>query len=139
MGWIGCVRCEKFQCDLISQTCPLIAQVQHVLHQVSCSNETLTNAPKHYENAPKLECRVQLGGSRAFVDKNSDASSWHNFCINCTSSAYFAPSFMQQRNNPKCTQTLQIAPIHEFSVQWGAPGVFIAKNSDAISWQELLH
>src|SRR6185312_2475152 len=62
-----------------------------------------------------------------------------NFCNNCTSLAYFASSFMQQRNNPKCTQTIQNAPIHEFSVQWGGSGVFIAKNSDAISWHELLH
>ena len=30
-----------------------------------------------------------------------------NFYINCTSSAHFAPSFMQKRNGPKCTQTLQ--------------------------------
>ena len=77
MGWIGCVRCEKFQCDLMAQTCPLIAPVQHVLHQVSCSNKTLANAPKHYENAPKHEFRVQWGGSHAFIAKNSDVSSWH--------------------------------------------------------------
>jgi len=77
MGWIGCVRCEKFRCDFMAQTCALIAQVQPVLHRVSCSNKTLPNAPKHYENAPKHEFRVQWGGSRAFVAKNSDASSWH--------------------------------------------------------------
>ena len=29
------------------------------------------------------------------------------FCINCTSSAHFAPSFMQLQNGPKCSQTLQ--------------------------------
>src|SRR6185437_1317708 len=28
------------------------------------------------------------------------------FSINCTNSPYFAPSFMQLRNDPKCTQTL---------------------------------
>ena len=50
-----------------------------------------------------------------------------------------ASSFMQERNNPKCTETLQNAPIHEFSAQWGGSGAFIAKNSDAISWRELLH
>jgi hypothetical protein len=33
----------------MAQTCALIAPVQPVLHQVSCSNETLTNTPKHYE------------------------------------------------------------------------------------------
>ena len=49
MGWIGCVRCEKFRCDFMAQTCALIAPVQPILHQVSCSNETLTKAPKHYE------------------------------------------------------------------------------------------
>ena len=85
------------------------------------------------------EFRVQWGGSRAFVAKNSDAISSHELCINCTSSAYFAPSFMQEQNNPKCTQTLQNAPIDVFSVQWGGSGAFIAKNSDAISWHELLH
>ena len=75
MGRVRSLR--KIQCDLMAQTCPLTAPVQHVLHQVSCSNETLTNAPKHYENAPKQEFRVQWGGSRAFIAKNSDVSSWH--------------------------------------------------------------
>ena len=48
MGWIGCVRCKKFQCDLIAQTCPLIAPAQPILHRVLCSNEMILNAPKHY-------------------------------------------------------------------------------------------
>ena len=77
MGWIECVLCKKFRCDFMAQTFPLIAPVQPVLHRVSCSNEILTNALKHYKNAPKHEFRVQLGGSRAFVAKNSDAISWH--------------------------------------------------------------
>jgi hypothetical protein len=33
----------------MAQTCVLIAPVQPILHQVSCSNGTLTNTPKHYE------------------------------------------------------------------------------------------
>ena len=49
MGWIGCIRCEKFRFDFMAQTCALIAPVQPVLHRVSCTNETLTNATKHYE------------------------------------------------------------------------------------------
>ena len=49
MGWIGCVRCEKFRCDFVARTFALIAPVQPVLHQASCSNETIQNAPKHYE------------------------------------------------------------------------------------------
>jgi hypothetical protein len=35
-----------------------------------------------------------------------------NFCINWTSSVCFATSFMQLRNDPKCTQILQNAQKH---------------------------
>ena len=49
MGWIGCVRCEKFQNDFMAQTCALIAPVQPVLYRVLRSNETIPSAPKHYE------------------------------------------------------------------------------------------
>ena len=75
-GGSGAFVAKKIQCDLMAQTCPLIAPVQPILHGDLCSNETLPNAPKHYENAPKQEFRVQWGGSCAFVAKNSDASSW---------------------------------------------------------------
>ena len=57
----------------------------------------------------------------------------------CTSSARFAPSFVRQPNGPKCTKIVRNAPKHEFRVQWGGSGAFIAKNSDATSWHELLH
>jgi len=40
---------RKFRCDFMARTFALIAPVQIVLHRVSCSNETLPNAPKHYE------------------------------------------------------------------------------------------
>ena len=33
----------------MARTCALIAQLQPVLNRVSCSNETLPNAPKYYE------------------------------------------------------------------------------------------
>ena len=49
MGRIRCVCCKKFQCDLMAQTCALIAPVQPILHRVPCSNETLPNAPRHNE------------------------------------------------------------------------------------------
>ena len=70
---------RKFQCDFMAQTCALMSRVQPVLHRVSCSNETLTNTPKHYENEPKHEFRVQWVGLHAFIAKNSDVSSWHEF------------------------------------------------------------
>jgi hypothetical protein len=56
-----------------------MAPVRQVLHRLSCSNETVQNAPKH-------EFWVQWSGSGAFVAKNSDATlfselvrSWHQF------------------------------------------------------------
>ena len=53
------------------------------------------------------------------------------FCINWTSSHYFAPSFMQLRNDPKCTQTLCNTQKHEFTVQWGGLGAFVPKKIPA--------
>jgi hypothetical protein len=35
-------------------------------------------------------------------------------------------------------KTVQNAPKHEFSVQWSGSGAFVAKNSDATSFTELV-
>ena len=87
-------------------------------------------------NAPKHQLRVQWGGSGAFHAENSDATSCTNFC---TSSAHFAPSFVRQPNGPECSQIVQNAQKCQFRVQWGGSSAFVAKNSDATSWNELLH
>ena len=47
MGWIGCVRCEKFQCDLMAQTCPLIAPSSVLQRNIAKCTRTLRNAPEH--------------------------------------------------------------------------------------------
>ena len=57
----------------------------------------------------------------------------------CTSSARFAPSFIRQPNGPECNQIVANAPKCKFRVQWGQPVAFIANNSHATSWHELLH
>ena len=49
MERIGCVRCEKSGRDFVARTFALIAPIHTILHWVSCSYETITNAPKHYE------------------------------------------------------------------------------------------
>ena len=59
MGWIGCVRCEKFQHEFVARTFELIAPVQPILYRVSCSNETIPNAPKHY----KTHYNMSLGSN----------------------------------------------------------------------------
>ena len=56
-----------------------------------------------------------------------------------TSSARFAMSFVRQPNCPKWIQMVRNALKHEFRVPWGGSGAFVAENSDATSWHELLH
>ena len=118
MGQIGCIRCVKSRLDFVERTFALIALVHPILHRVSCSYEMIPNAPKHYETHQNMS----LGSNRAdWVHSLRKIPTWlrgTNVCINCTSSPHFAPSFVQLRNDPKCTQTLWKAPKHEFSVQW---------------------
>ena len=47
VDWVRSLR--KTRRDFVAQTFALIALVHTVLHQVSCSYETITNASKHYE------------------------------------------------------------------------------------------
>ena len=49
IGWIGCSCSEKLRRDFVARNFALIAPVQPVLHQASCSIETIQNAPKQYE------------------------------------------------------------------------------------------
>ena len=153
MGWIGCIHCEKLWCNFVARTSSLIAQVQPILQRVPCSNETLPNAPKHYEmlqnmslvpmgwiecilcekflcdfvaqtcaliapvnpfctefdvvtkhwqmhpNTMKTHQNKSLGPNGLdrvrLLPKIPMGFRGTNFCINCTSSAYFASSFMQ--------------------------------------------
>ena len=53
MGWIRCVRCKKLR-DFLARTFVLIEPVQYVLQQVSCSYETIPNAPKHNETPQNM-------------------------------------------------------------------------------------
>ena len=136
MGWIGCVRCEKFRCDFMAQTCALIAPVQPVLHHVSCSNETLTRTPKHYKTHKNMSLRSNGVDRVLSMRKIPMQLRGTNFC---TSSASFAPSFVRQPNGSKCTEMVRNSPKHEFRVQWGGSGAFLAKNSNATLWHKLLH
>ena len=128
MGWIRCVRREKSRCDFLARTFALIALVHPILHRVSCSYETIPNAPKHYAKHQNMS----LGSNGVdWVCSLQKIPTWLHgtrLCINCTSSHCFALSFMQLRNDPKCTQALYNAPKHEFRVQWGGLGAFIVKN-----------
>ena len=52
---------QKIQCDFMGRTFVLIAPVQYVLHQLSCTYKTIPNAPKYYET----HRNIAIGSNRA--------------------------------------------------------------------------
>ena len=110
MRGIGCVNCEKFRCDFMAQTCALIAPFQPVLHRVSSINETLPNAPKYYETHQNMSLGFNWVDRVCSFCKILTQLHGTNLCINSTISALIASTFVQQWNNPRCTQTLWNAP-----------------------------
>ena len=129
MGRIGCVRCEKSRHDFVAQIFALIALVHPVLHRVSCSYEAIPNAPEHYETHQNMSLGSNGVDQVLWLRKITTRLRGTNFCINCTSSVCYATSFMQLRNDPKCTELIRNGPNHQFRVQWGGLGVFVVKKS----------
>ena len=127
MGWIRCVHSKKLQRDFMARTFVLIAPVQYVLHQLSCTYETIPNAPKYYETHRNISLGSNGVDGVRWLWKIITRLHGMNFCINCTSSVCFATSFMQLRNDPKCTQILWNASKHWYRVQWGGLSAFLAK------------
>ena len=84
-----------------------------VVHQVSCSNETIPNAPKHYETQEKLSLGSIGVDQVRSLRKRPTQLRGTNFC---TSSARFAPSFVRQPNIPECTKIVRNAPKRQFRV-----------------------
>ena len=96
----------------------------------------VANAPKRYgmhENMSLGSNGVDRVGSLRKILTQLRGT---NFCI---ISARFSPSLVRQPNGPKCTEMVRNAPKQDFRVQWGGSGAFVAKNSNAISWNELVH
>ena len=132
MGWIGCVRREKLRRVFVART---FVVVRNVLPRVSQGNRMVANEPKQYETHQNMSLGSN-GGDRVGLSQILTRLRGTNFC---TSSARFAPSFLRQPNDPKCTQIVGNATKHEFRVQWGGSVAFFVKNSDATSSHELLH
>ena len=138
MEWVRCIRCKKFQNEFMAQTCALIAQVQPVLHRVSCSNETLPNAPKHYEMHQNMSLWTMGWIGSVHCEK-------FRCDFKARTCALIAP-VQPILHRVSCsneilpnTQTLRDTHKHEFRVQWGGLGVFIAKNYKMTSWHKLVH
>ena len=139
MGWIWCVRCKKSRRHFVARTLALIAPIHPILHRVSCSYEMIPNAPKHYETRQNMSLGSNGVDQVRLLEKITTWLRGTNLCIYCTSSICFATSFMQLRNDPKCTQILRNILKHYFRVQLGGLGLSIAKNPDFTSWLEFLH
>ena len=116
MDWV--LSLWKIRRDFAAPTFALIAQVHPILHRVSCSYETIPNAPKHYETHQNLS----LGSNGVDqVRSLQKVQTWHrgtNFCINCTCTVCFATSFMQLRNDPKYYKTHRKNSIGSNGVDW---------------------
>ena len=101
MGWIWSVRCEKFRHDFVAQTFTLIAPFQPGLHRVSMGNETVPKASKQYDTYQNMSSGSNGVNRERLLRKIPTRLCGKNFCINCSISARFPPSFLRQRNGPK--------------------------------------
>ena len=139
MGWIGCTWCEKFWCDFMARTSALIALVQPVLQRVSCSNETLPNAPKHYETHQNMS--LWSNGVDRVHSLRKILMRFHgtNLCINCTSSTHFASSLCSNETLPNAPKHYEkliakrvelVQLMHKF-VPWSHFGIFRNKGNQS--------
>ena len=108
MGWIVCVRCQKFRCEFVARTFALIASVQPISHRVSCSNETIQNSPKHYKTHQFMSLASNGVDRVRSLRKTLMRFRGTNFFINCTSSCTeFRAVTKQIQNAPKQYETNQ--------------------------------
>jgi hypothetical protein len=97
-------RYEKFWHDFVARTFALAAPVWRVLQQVSCSSETVPNAPKRKEMHQNKSLRSNGVHREISLRKIMTQHYGTNFFINFTSLARFAASFVHKRNAFKCTK-----------------------------------
>jgi len=138
MGWIGCIRCEKSRRDFVAWTFALIAPVHPVLHRVSCSYETIPNAPKHYETHQNMSL-----GSNGVDQVRSlrKITMW----LRGTNFVLIAPVQYVLQQVSCSDETIPNAPKYyetDGNISLGSNGVHwvrFAKYRDVTSWHELLH
>ena len=79
----------------MAQTFALIVTVWRVLHEVSCNSETDPNPPKRKETHQNMSLGSNGVDQERSLRKIQAQNHVMKFCINCTSLAHFAPSFVQ--------------------------------------------
>ena len=137
MGWIDSVHCKKFRCDFMARTSALIAPVQPFLHRVSCSNKTLPNAPKHYKTHTNMSLGSNGVGRVHSLRKITKRLYGTNLCINCTCSTHLHQVSCSNEALPNAPKHYETHQNMSFGPM-GWIGSVHRKNSDAISWLELV-
>ena len=80
VDWVRSLR--KSRRDFVARTFALIPPVQYVLHQVSCSYETIPNAPKHNETHQNMSLGSNGVDHVHWLRKITTRLRWMIFCIN---------------------------------------------------------
>src|SRR6185503_5778243 len=103
---VGCVCYEKIPTSLrttnVCINCTSSPRFAPSFMQLRNDNK----CTKHYETHQNMSLGSSGVDQVLCLPKITTRLHGTNFCINCTSSVYFATSFMQLRNNPKCTEIL---------------------------------
>ena len=86
MGWIRCVRWEKSRRDFVARAFALITLIHPILHRVSCSYETIWNAPKYYAMHQNMSLRSNVADWLRSLRKIPAWLRGTSFRINCTNS-----------------------------------------------------
>jgi len=84
LNWVCSL--QKILMHCMARTSALIAPFQPVLHRVSCSNDTLPNAPKYYETQQNMSLGSNGVDRVRSLRKIMMRLRGTNICINCTSS-----------------------------------------------------
>ena len=95
MGWIGCVRCEKFQRDFVART---VAPVDPFCTE-SCRAENGPKCTQQYETHQNMSLGSNGVDRVRSLRKILTRLRGTNFCIR---SACFPSRFVSQPNGPKC-------------------------------------
>ena len=95
----NCVDRERRSREILTRLCGTNSCINCTsfghLHRVSCSSETVPNAPKQKETHQKMNLGSNGVDREHSLRKILTRHCGTNFCINCTSLARFAPSFVQ--------------------------------------------
>ena len=95
MGWIGCVRCEKYRRDFVART---FALVWNVSPRVLQGNQMVANAPRWYETHQNMSLGSNGVDRVRSLRKIPVRLRGTNFC---TSSERFALSLVTKPSGPK--------------------------------------